>query len=154
MLVSMRLGPQSAMNTVRTKRMIGPLSPPPSAFTEDVVFTHPGDDAELRCTYERSGSMYARGLQFHRVRAYRFRAEGHCTPWHVEDAGAHGLPNGSMVADASMYADDVARFGDLPGVTIHDVASISPEAISGVLQRPGTIMGGFCNSTACLGAFR
>ena len=68
--------------------------------------------------------------------------------------GAHGLPNGTMVADARMYADDVARFGDMPGVTIHDVASMSPEAISGVLQRPGTIIGGFCDSTACLGAFR
>jgi hypothetical protein len=68
--------------------------------------------------------------------------------------GAHGLPNGSMLADASMYADDVARFGDLPGVTIHDVASMSPEAISGLLQRPGTIIGGLCDSTACLGAFR
>jgi three-Cys-motif partner protein len=47
-----------------------------------------------------------------------------------------------------------AALGDLPGVTIHDVASMSPEAISGVLQRPGTIIGGFCDSTACLGAFR
>ena len=27
------------MNTVSTKRVIGPFSPPPSAFTEDVVFT-------------------------------------------------------------------------------------------------------------------
>jgi hypothetical protein len=45
-------------------------------------------------------------------------------------------------------------FGELPGVTIHDVTSMSPEAISGVLQRPGTIIGGFCDSTACLGAFR
>lgn len=68
--------------------------------------------------------------------------------------GAHGLPNGTMVADASIYADDVARFGDLPGVMVHDVASMSPAAISGVLQRPGTIIGGFCDSTACLGAFR
>jgi hypothetical protein len=68
------------------KRVIGPLSPPPSAYTEDVVFTHPGGDAELRCTYERDGSMYSGGLRFRRVRAYRFRAEGHCTPWHVEEA--------------------------------------------------------------------
>ncbi len=30
--------------------------------------------------------MYAGGLRFVNVRAYRFRAEGHCTPWHVEDA--------------------------------------------------------------------
>jgi len=74
------------VNALGTKRVIGPLSPPPSAFTESVVFTHPGGDAELRCTYERSGSMYVGGLRFHRVRAYRFRTEGHCTPWHIEDA--------------------------------------------------------------------
>lgn len=74
------------MNAIGAKRVIGPLSPPPSAYTAEAVFTHPGGDAELRCTYERDGSMYAGGLRFRRVRAYRFRAEGHCTPWHVEDA--------------------------------------------------------------------
>ena len=68
------------------KHAVGPLSPPPSAFTEEVVFTHLGGGAELRCTYEREGSMYAGGLQFERVRASRYRAEGHCTPWHIEDA--------------------------------------------------------------------
>ncbi|MBW9210519.1 hypothetical protein KV100_12730 [Mumia sp. zg.B21] len=74
------------MNVGGSKRVIGPLSPPPSAYTEDVVFTHPDGDSELRCTYERNGSMYVGGLLFHRVRAYRFRAEGHCTPWHIEGA--------------------------------------------------------------------
>ena len=69
-----------------TKRPLGSLPPPPSAFTEDVVFTHPGGSAELRCVYERNGSMYAGGLRFTGVRAYRFRAEAHITPWHVEDA--------------------------------------------------------------------
>lgn len=74
------------MNRINAKHEIGPLSPPPSAFIDDVVFTNPGGDAELRCTYERNGSMYAGGLRFHRVRAFRFRAEGHCTLWHVEGA--------------------------------------------------------------------
>lgn len=69
-----------------TKRVIGPLSPPPSAYTEDVLFSHPGGNAELRCRYERDGLLYSGGLRFRRVRAYRFRAEGHCTPWHIEDA--------------------------------------------------------------------
>lgn len=73
-------------NSHGSKRPIGPLSPPPSAFTEDVLFTHSGGNAEIRCTYERNGSMYVGGLLFKRVRAYRFRAEGHCTSWHVEDA--------------------------------------------------------------------
>lgn len=74
------------MNSTTIKRVIGPLSPPPSAYTEDVVFTAQGGDAELRCTYERQGSMFSGGLRFQRLRAYRFRAEGHCTPWHIEDA--------------------------------------------------------------------
>jgi hypothetical protein len=74
------------MSSVGFKRVIGPLSPPPSAFTETAIFTHPGGDAELRCTYERNGSMYAGGLRFYRVRAYQFRAESHCTLWHIEDA--------------------------------------------------------------------
>lgn len=68
------------------KRPIGPLSPPPSAYTESAVFTHPGGDAELRCVYERGGSMYSGGILFHRVRAYRFRAESHCTVWFIDGA--------------------------------------------------------------------
>lgn len=74
------------MSAGDAKRVIGPLSPPPSAYTEDAVFWHPGGDAELRCTYERDGAMYAGGILFQRVRAYRFRAEGHCTAWHIEGA--------------------------------------------------------------------
>lgn len=74
------------MNTGGAKRVIWPLSPPPSAFTERVVLSHPGGDVQLQCTYERSGSMYVGGFRFHRVRAYRFRAESHCTPWHIDEA--------------------------------------------------------------------
>lgn len=74
------------MSNLGVKRIIGSLSPLPSAFTEDVLFTHPGGEAELRCTYERKGSLFAGGLRFEGVRAYRFRAESHCTPWHVEAA--------------------------------------------------------------------
>lgn len=71
---------------VDDKRVIGLLSPPPSAFTEDVVFTDLRDIAELRCRYERNGLMYAGGLRFRRAFAYRFRAEPYCTVWHIEDA--------------------------------------------------------------------
>jgi hypothetical protein len=39
----------------------------------------------LRCTYERNGGLFSGGIRFRRVRAYRFRAEGHVTAWHVED---------------------------------------------------------------------
>jgi len=74
------------MTEVEVKRVIGPLSSGVSAYTEDALFTHPGGSAELRGTYEREGHMFVGGLRFDRVRAYRFRAESHCTAWHIEDA--------------------------------------------------------------------
>lgn len=68
--------------------------------------------------------------------------------------GAHGLPDGSIIADAGLLADDVARFGSLPGVRIHDLPSITPAQIRAVLSRPGTIIGGFFDSGACLAPYR
>jgi hypothetical protein len=63
---------------------IAELAPPPSAYTESVRFTDLGGRAELRCVYERNGSLYAGGFVFNKVRAYRFRADGHSTVWHVD----------------------------------------------------------------------
>lgn len=74
------------MSDLGSKRAIGPLSLPPSAFTENVVFTDAEGNAELRCTYERHGSMFAGGLRFHGVIAYRARGESLCSAWHIEDA--------------------------------------------------------------------
>jgi hypothetical protein len=69
--------------------------------------------------------------------------------------GAHGSPNGAMRPDRSLFDDDdVARFGDIPGVTVHDITSMSPGEIRDVLQRPGTIIGGFCDSAACLAPYQ
>lgn len=39
--------------------------------------------------------------------------------------GAHGLADGSHIADAGLLADDVARFGTIPGVHIHNLPSMS-----------------------------
>ena len=68
--------------------------------------------------------------------------------------GAHGSPNGTFVPDALMYADDVARFGDLPGVSIHNLPAMSQTEVRQVLNGPGTIIGAFCDSSACLAGFR
>ena len=68
--------------------------------------------------------------------------------------GVHGAPDGSMLADATLSDADVARFGDYPGVTVHDVPSMAPEAIHDLLEAPGTIIGGFCDSAACLAPFK
>lgn len=65
-------------------------------------------------------------------------------------SGVHGLPDGTMIPEASFYADDVAKFGDIPGVTVHDVSTMSAEAITGAVESPGTTIGAFCNSGACL----
>jgi hypothetical protein len=59
-----------------------------------------------------------------------------------------------MTPEHRFYTDDVDRFGDLPGVRIHDIPSMSPEAISRVLQSPGTIIGAFCHSAICLNPYR
>lgn len=67
--------------------------------------------------------------------------------------GAHGLVDGSLITDASMLADDVAAFGRIPGVQVHDLPSMSSAQIQEILSSPGTVIGGFCNSGACLAPF-
>ncbi|WP_265523123.1 hypothetical protein [Oerskovia flava] len=64
--------------------------------------------------------------------------------------GTHGFPDGVMKPDAGLFADDVAAFGDRPGVTVHDVPGMSSNEISAVSRQPGAIIGGICNSGACL----
>lgn len=68
--------------------------------------------------------------------------------------GAHGSPNGTFVPDPSMYADDIARFGDLPGVSIHNLPAMSETEVREVLNGAGAIIGGFCDSGACLAGLR
>lgn len=60
------------------------LPVPSTSFTTDPVFEHPGGEALLRFEFERDGVAYRGGLRFEKVRAYRFRSEGHCTAWQVE----------------------------------------------------------------------
>jgi hypothetical protein len=56
-----------------------------------------------------------------------------------------------MVSEASFLAEDMKAFGDIPGVTVSDVTKMTPAEISGALESPGTTIGAFCNSGACLG---
>ena len=65
-------------------------------------------------------------------------------------SGAHGLPDGRIIAEPAFYADDAMRFGRLPGVSVHDLPAMSPQAVQTVLDSKGTIIGGFCNSKVCL----
>lgn len=74
------------MSDSNAKRVISEISRVPSAYTDRVRFTQDGGDAELRYTYEQDGSMIPGGLRFRRVRAFRFRAEAHCTAWYFGEA--------------------------------------------------------------------
>lgn len=57
-----------------------------TSLLSDATFEHPGGEAFLRFDFERDGMAYRGGLQFVKVRAFRFCAEGHCKAWHVEGA--------------------------------------------------------------------
>jgi len=67
--------------------------------------------------------------------------------------GVHGLPDGSTLVDASLYADDVARFGNLPGVTVHNLPDLAPEEITSLLRGPGTTIGGMLWGEGCCRRF-
>ncbi|MEL7296398.1 MAG: RHS repeat-associated core domain-containing protein, partial [Pseudomonadota bacterium] len=67
--------------------------------------------------------------------------------------GVHGAPTGSIVPDGALLLDDIEMFGDIPGVHIHDLSTISVDKAREILNGPGTIIGGFCDSGACLAPF-
>ncbi len=69
-------------------------------------------------------------------------------------SGVHGLADGSHIVDASMYEDDVQRFGNLLGVTVYNLPDISAPKISELLHGADTTIGAFCHSGACLAPFR
>jgi hypothetical protein len=68
------------------KVQLGVLSVPSTSFTSDVVLEAPGGSVTLSFEFRRGTERYRGGVRFDKVRAYRFRAEGHCTAWHVEGA--------------------------------------------------------------------
>lgn len=69
-------------------------------------------------------------------------------------SGVHGEASGATTAAYDLYEADLARFGNIPGVTVFNFPEMSPGQISGLLRGPGTTIGGFCNSGACLAPFK
>lgn len=66
-------------------------------------------------------------------------------------SGVHGDINGTILKiDQQMYEDDVLRFGEIPGVTVHNYPSLAPQQITNLLNGTDTTIGGFCNSGVCL----
>jgi hypothetical protein len=58
--------------------------PLPSTEVDNVNYVDEGGDALLRLEFERDKTQVRLGILFDSVRAYRFRAESHCTEWHVD----------------------------------------------------------------------
>jgi RHS repeat-associated protein len=68
-------------------------------------------------------------------------------------SGVHGLPDASRIPELSFYEADQAFFGNLPGVSVHDISTWSDEQIINIVNGPGTTIGAFCNSGICLAPF-
>jgi hypothetical protein len=64
--------------------------------------------------------------------------------------GVHGFANGTIQAAPEFFEADVAAFGNLPGVNIHDISTMTLEDIQSIISGPGRTIGGFCNSTTVL----
>jgi hypothetical protein len=65
-------------------------------------------------------------------------------------SGVHGTPSGATIADLSLFNADVARFGNMPGVNVYNFTEMSSQQLTNLLRGPGTTIGGFCDSGACL----
>lgn len=65
---------------------LGQISTPSTAITSDVVAVLEGGALRLRFQFDREGVLLSSGLVFWKVRAHQWRAESHCTAWHIEGA--------------------------------------------------------------------
>jgi hypothetical protein len=68
------------------KVALGVLTTPSTAITKETVLEAAGGAVRLRFEFDRDGAIYSGGVEFRGVRAYRFRAESHCTAWHIDGA--------------------------------------------------------------------
>lgn len=70
------------------------------------------------------------------------------------NSGVHGAPSGATIADPCLFRADVARFGNIPGVRVHDFTAMTRKRLTDLLTGPGTMIGVFCDSGACLAPFK
>ena len=71
------------MTTV-SKVPVAQLPTPSTDITSDVELVRHGGSAEIRYEFDRDGAQFRGTIRFNKVRAGRWRAEGHCTAWHIE----------------------------------------------------------------------
>jgi hypothetical protein len=67
--------------------------------------------------------------------------------------GADGLPNGAMLSNPGFYEQDLANFGNIPGVNVLNINGLTSSQINGLVSGTGTTIGAFCNSGVCLAPF-
>jgi RHS repeat-associated protein len=68
--------------------------------------------------------------------------------------GVHGYAGGTTKVASELFRQDLQRFGSIPGVSVFDFTALTPAARGSLLNGPGTTIGAFCNSGACLAPFR
>jgi hypothetical protein len=64
--------------------------------------------------------------------------------------GVHGAADGALTPEAWFFAQDLATFGQIPGVSVWNVAEMSSAAIQHLVHARGTTIGAFCNSAVGL----
>jgi hypothetical protein len=69
-------------------------------------------------------------------------------------SGVYGLPSGGTIVDLGLFKADVARFGNIPGVRVHNFNDMTPKQLTDLLTGSGTTIDAFCDSAACLAFFR
>ena len=69
-------------------------------------------------------------------------------------SGVHGTLDAKLVADPIILAEDVAMFGGIEGVNIHNAINMTPEQFTELLRGPGTTIGAFCHSGVCLKQYK
>jgi len=68
--------------------------------------------------------------------------------------GVHGFENGTTLIDGSLFTADKIRFGNLPGVNVHNFPDLSEQQLRTLLNGSGTTIGAFCDSGACLAPYK
>jgi hypothetical protein len=71
--------------TPLVKVPLGQIPTPSTAITSDVAAVLSGGALTLKFQFDRDGVLLTSGVVFLKVRAHRWRAESHCTVWHIED---------------------------------------------------------------------
>ena len=56
-----------------------------------------------------------------------------------------------MTADTALLAEDLATYAGVEGATVTNIAGMSNAQIANIINNTtGSVIGGFCNSGACL----